>query len=55
MEPLHISPEQVVKAHIDLNCKTSIAIHHRTFDSAMVGYDDPRKDLIKVLNKLKVS
>lgn len=45
MSAVHMSPEEAVKAHVILGAKTSIAIHHGTFQLADDGIDTPRKRL----------
>jgi len=46
MSPVHMDPEDAVKAHEILGAKTSIAIHHGTFQLADEGLDTPKKQLI---------
>jgi L-ascorbate metabolism protein UlaG (beta-lactamase superfamily) len=46
MSPVHMSPEEALKAHKILGVKTSIAIHHGTFQLADDGIDTPQKKLI---------
>jgi L-ascorbate metabolism protein UlaG (beta-lactamase superfamily) len=46
MSPVHMAPDQAVKAHEILGAKTSIAIHHGTFQLADEGLDTPRKQLL---------
>jgi L-ascorbate metabolism protein UlaG (beta-lactamase superfamily) len=46
MSPVHMAPEEAVKAHEILGAKTSIAIHHGTFQLADDGIDTPKKELI---------
>ena len=43
MSPVHMGPDGAVKAHEILAAKTSIAIHHGTFQLADEGIDTPRK------------
>lgn len=45
MSPVHMSPEQAVRAHKILAAETSIAIHHGTFQLGDDGIDTPRKRL----------
>lgn len=45
MSPVHMSPEEAVKAHDLLGAKTSIAIHHGTFQLADDAVDTPKKRL----------
>ncbi len=46
MSPIHMAPDEAVKAHEILAAKTSIAIHHGTFQLADEGIDTPKKQLI---------
>ena len=46
MSPVHMTPEDAVRAHEILGAKTSIAIHHGTFQLADDGLDTPREQLI---------
>jgi L-ascorbate metabolism protein UlaG (beta-lactamase superfamily) len=46
MSPVHMNPEEAVKAHETLAAKTSIAIHHGTFQLADEGLDTPKQRLI---------
>jgi len=46
MSPVHMSPEEAVKAQDILGAKTSIAIHHGTFQLADDCIDTPKKRLI---------
>lgn len=45
MSPVHMAPEDAVRAHGILGAKTSIAIHHGTFQLADEGLDTPKKRL----------
>ncbi len=45
MSPVHMSPDEAVRAHEILGAGTSIAIHHGTFQLADEGLDTPRKRL----------
>ena len=45
MAPVHMSPEDAVRAHHILGAGTSIAIHHGTFQLADDGLDTPKKRL----------
>ncbi len=45
MSSVHMSPDQAVQAHEILAAKTSIAIHHGTFQLADEGLDTPKKEL----------
>jgi L-ascorbate metabolism protein UlaG (beta-lactamase superfamily) len=46
MSPIHMDPEEAVRAHEVLGARTSIAIHHGTFQLADEGIDTPKKELI---------
>jgi L-ascorbate metabolism protein UlaG (beta-lactamase superfamily) len=46
MSPVHMSPEEAVRAHEILGAKTSIAIHHGTFQLADDGIDTPEIKLM---------
>ena len=46
MSRVHMGPDQAVKAHQILGARTSIAIHHGTFQLADEGLDTPRKELL---------
>jgi len=45
MSPVHMSPEDAVKAHHILGAKTSIAIHHGTFQLTDESLDTPKQRL----------
>jgi L-ascorbate metabolism protein UlaG (beta-lactamase superfamily) len=46
MSPVHMAPEEAVRAHEILGTKTSIAIRHGTFQLADDGIDAPEKQLV---------
>ena len=46
MSPVHMAPDEAVRAHEILGAKTSIAIHHGTFQLADDGIDTPKQQLI---------
>jgi L-ascorbate metabolism protein UlaG (beta-lactamase superfamily) len=46
MSPVRLPPEEAVRAHEVLGAKTSIAIHHRTFQLADEGIDTPQRRLM---------
>jgi L-ascorbate metabolism protein UlaG (beta-lactamase superfamily) len=48
MSPVHMAPEEAVKAHEILGATTSIAIHHGTFQLADDGIDTPKKELLAI-------
>ncbi len=45
MEPIHMSPEDAVRAHGILGARLSVAIHHGTFQLADEGLDTPKRRL----------
>jgi L-ascorbate metabolism protein UlaG (beta-lactamase superfamily) len=45
MSSVHMAPEEAVRAHEILAAKTSIAIHHGTFQLGDEGIDTPKKQL----------
>ncbi len=45
MAPIHMSPEEAIRAHEILGARRSIAIHHGTFRLADEGIDTPREQL----------
>jgi len=55
MQPIHMSPEEAVKAHLDLKAKTSIGMHFGTFPMADDGQEEPIIDLNKAMKNLNVS
>lgn len=48
MSPVHMAPEEAVKAHQILRATTSIAIRHGTFQLADDGIDTPKKELLAI-------
>jgi L-ascorbate metabolism protein UlaG (beta-lactamase superfamily) len=46
MSPVHMAPDEAVRAHQILAAETSIAIHHGTFQLADEGIDTPKRHLI---------
>jgi L-ascorbate metabolism protein UlaG (beta-lactamase superfamily) len=46
MSPVHMDPDEAVRAHRILGAKTSIAIHHGTFQLTDEALDTPKKCLI---------
>lgn len=55
MGPIHLNPEESVKAHLDLQSKRSVGIHFGTFQLTDEGIDDPKADLEKALPEKGVS
>lgn len=45
MSPVHMAPDEAVRAHEILGAKTSIAIHHGTFQLADEAIDTPKRSL----------
>jgi L-ascorbate metabolism protein UlaG (beta-lactamase superfamily) len=45
MSPVHMAPDEAVRAHQILGAETSIAIHHGTFQLGDEGIDTPKKRL----------
>lgn len=45
MKPMHMNPEEAVKAHFDLKAKQSIGIHFGTFQLTDEAIDEPVKEL----------
>jgi L-ascorbate metabolism protein UlaG (beta-lactamase superfamily) len=45
MSPVHMGPDEAVRAHGILGAQTSIAIHHGTFQLADEAIDTPRREL----------
>jgi L-ascorbate metabolism protein UlaG (beta-lactamase superfamily) len=45
MSPVHMAPDEAVRAHEILEAKTSIAIHHGTFQLGDEGIDTPKERL----------
>jgi L-ascorbate metabolism protein UlaG (beta-lactamase superfamily) len=45
MSPVHMDPEDAVRAHQILGAETSVAIHHGTFQLTDEGIDTPKKRL----------
>jgi L-ascorbate metabolism protein UlaG (beta-lactamase superfamily) len=55
MSPIHCSPEEAVKIHLDVKANVSIADHYGTFPLADDGEEDPRDELGKALDKFNLS
>jgi L-ascorbate metabolism protein UlaG (beta-lactamase superfamily) len=45
MSPVHMAPDEAIRAHEILGARTSIAIHHGTFQLSDEGIDTPKKQL----------
>ena len=54
MSPIHTSPEEAVKIHLDVKSRLSIATHFGTFPLADDGQYDPVEELEMVKEKLQV-
>ena len=54
MSPIHMNPEEAVRAHKDLHSRYSIAGHFGTFQLTDEGYDDPIIALSKAKKELGV-
>ena len=50
MSLVHMSPEEALSAHQQLGARTSVAIHHGTFQLADEGIDTPARELAELLN-----
>ncbi len=50
MSPIHISPEEAVQVHMDVNSKISLGMHFGTFPLADDGEEEPETDLLKAIN-----
>ena len=55
MEPIHMSPEEAVQAHLDLESQQSIASHFGTFPMADDGMHEPVEELEKSRQKLGIA
>ncbi len=49
MKPQHMNPNDAVKAHLDLECTQSIAIHHGTIQLTDEAIDEPARALAVAL------
>ncbi len=54
MSPIHISPEEAVQIHLELQAEKSVAIHYGTFPLGDDGMNQPIHDLIIAKNKYQV-
>ncbi len=45
MSRVHMAPDEALRAHEILGAKTSIAMHHGTFQLADDGFDRPKQRL----------
>ena len=55
MSPVHVSPEDAVRIHLDVGCEHSVAMHFGTFPLADEGQHEPVGELHVALKKLGVS
>ena len=55
MSPVHISPEEAVSVHQEINSELSIGMHYGTFPLADDGQFDPQQDLSKAIIENKVN
>ena len=55
MSPIHVSPQESIKIHKDVNSKQSIAMHFGTFPLADDGMGRAEKDLMATLKKTRTS
>lgn len=55
MSPIHVSPEEAVKIHLDVKAETSIGMHFGTFPLADDGYNDPINELHPALSKYNLN
>ena len=51
MGPVHMSPEEALAAHRDLEADTSVGIHYGTFELADDGQDEPRREIERRLDQ----
>jgi L-ascorbate metabolism protein UlaG (beta-lactamase superfamily) len=54
MSPIHVSPEEAVLIHKDVQAVTSVGIHFGTFPMADDGMDEPAQELIRAREKYGV-
>ncbi|MEZ5041594.1 MAG: MBL fold metallo-hydrolase [Saprospiraceae bacterium] len=54
MSPIHTSPEEAVKIHLDIKSKQSVATHFGTFPLAYEGKEEPMADLQKALQEMNI-
>lgn len=47
MAPVHMAPDEAIKAHEILGARTSVAIHHGTFQLGDESIDTPKRSLIE--------
>jgi L-ascorbate metabolism protein UlaG (beta-lactamase superfamily) len=54
MAPVHVNPEEAVRAHLDLRARASVAMHFGTFKLTDEGYDEPSHDLAAAMTAAKI-
>lgn len=54
MKPQHMNPEDAVRAHLDLESQSSLAIHYSTIQLTDEAIDAPAQDLAAALRQLAV-
>jgi L-ascorbate metabolism protein UlaG (beta-lactamase superfamily) len=54
MSPIHISPEEAVKVHMDLKTDVSIAMHYGTFQLGDDGQNEPVTDLKQAIKRYNI-
>lgn len=51
MSPIHVSPEDAVRMHLDVGSAVSVAMHYGTFPLADEGREEPVEDLHRAIKK----
>jgi L-ascorbate metabolism protein UlaG (beta-lactamase superfamily) len=54
MSPVHTSPEEAVRIHLDLKARKSVAMHYGTFPLGDDGMYQPEEDLKEAKEKYQV-
>jgi L-ascorbate metabolism protein UlaG (beta-lactamase superfamily) len=54
MAPVHLDPAGAVQAHLDLDSRQSIAIHHGTFQLTYEPIEEPYRELNKALDSARL-
>ena len=55
MSPIHISPEDAVRMHLDVGSRVSVPMHYGTFPLADDGREEPVEDLHSAMQKYGLS
>jgi len=55
MKPMHMNPDDAMRAHLDLNARTSIAMHFGTFKLTDESIDEPVQRLTAARTVLKMT